>query len=194
MEKELKFPESSFIKPPYKVEGPPKEARESFYELAKDRIKYLNSEEFKKWQTEVREKPNFLTAGSGIMVRAKDIYKGRDNVDKWIRNLEIVIDKDRFNINGKDYSDVIPSILEHEIYELWLDAKKGVGPELSRKKKHLLARRRQYLLAEQQGLGDKLFERDMIIYPQGREEYEYALQAAKKQLGHLKKKGVGGKK
>ena len=181
MEPEL--PESSFIKPPYKVEGTPKEARASFYEFAKDRIKYLNEEEFRKWQKENRKKPNFITTAS--LVIGFSTREG-DNFNKWIDNLEIIINKEGFNVYGKDYSDILPFVLEHEIYEAWLIGKKGVASELSDHKQHLLARRREYLLAEQAGLGDKMLEYATKVNPADKEEYEYALKAAKKQLGHKK--------
>lgn len=177
-----KLPESAFIFPPHKVEGTPKDARASFYELAKGKIKYLNSEKFMKWQIDYGEL-NFITQASAIIASEKT-----DNFEKWIHGLEIVINKDKYNINGKDYSDIIPFDLEHEIYEAWLRGKRGVGSDLDSRKKHLLAQRRAYLVAEKQGLGDKLFEHDMMINPRAKEEYEYASKAAKKQLGYLKKR------
>lgn len=177
MEPEL--PESSFLKPPHKVEGTPREARASFYELAKDKVKYLTSEEILKWRKE--------TFGKSDISIATYIIGGsntENDFNKWIYNLEIVVNKDAFNVKGKDYSDILPFVLEHEIYEAWLSGKRGTGPKLSVDKKHLLALRREYLLAEQQGLGDKLFEWDTLtgFKDKSRTESEYALRVAKKQL------------
>ncbi len=185
----LNLPESSFINPPHEVEGTPKEARASFYELAKDKIKYLTKEETEKWISKVAEPEIPIKTGAAIM-RAR---KTKD-FKKWVKNLEIIVNKDAFNRDRKDYSDLIPFVVEHEIYEAWLTAKKGVGFELGLDKQHLLARRRQYLLAEQAGLGDKIFEWHMKANPSQKEEYEYALRYAKKQLGHLESKSEGGEK
>ena len=134
-----KLPESSFINIPHKVEGTPKEARESFYELAKDKIKYLTNEEILKWYEDM-----FGRRQHSIPLAAYIIGSNTENdFNKWIYNLEIIVKKDAFNIEGKDYSDLLPFVLEHEIYEAWLSGKRGVGPALNKRKRHLLARRRQ---------------------------------------------------
>lgn len=188
MEKESKIPEIPYTKPLHRVEGPPKEARASFYELAKKRIKYLTNEEFMEWDPE-RTSPAFL------MVTPKSrVEQGK--LEKWIDDLEIIVNKDAFKIKDKDYSDLIPFVAEHEIYEAWLKVKKGAGSELERKKKHLLAQRRAFFLAEQKGkgLGNKLLKWSKLIAPNNInnnikhiKECEYALKVAKKQLGHLKR-------
>lgn len=180
----FKLPESSCLDPFHKVEGSPKEARASFYELAKDRVKYLTHQEMLKWHEDVYGEKQLHTAAFVAAVFGPEEEK---NIGKWITHLEIVVNKDAFNINGKDYSDLMPFVLEHEIYEAWLRGKRGVGPGLDESKRHLLAKRRQYLLAEKAGHGDKLFEWEMLVNPDRRKEYKYALKYAKKQLGRLKK-------
>lgn len=185
-----KIPEIPYIHPPYEVEGPPKQARKSFYEFAKNRIKYLTNEEIVKWnkdrggdQEQKRLEPAlyFISAGG----------RGEgDNLEKWVSNLEIVVNKDAFKIQGKDYSDLIPFVLEHEIYETWLNVKKGAGSTIDTKKQHILAHRKAFLLAEQQGLGGKFLEWIKLLdpdNPKNIKQCEYALKVAKKQLGHLKK-------
>ncbi len=177
---EPKLPESSFLDPPHEVEGPPKEARESFYELAKDKIRYLTNEEILKWYEDMFGRRQYSIPAAAYIIGSKK----EKNFEKWIHNLEIIVKKDAFNIEGKDYSDILPFVLEHEIYEAWLSGKRGTGPKLSVDKKHLLALRREYLLAEQQGLGDKLLEWDTLtgFKDKSRTESEYALRVAKKQL------------
>ena len=186
-----KIPEIPSIHPPYEVEGPPKEARKSFYEFAKNRIKYLTNEEIIKWdkarggnQEQKYPEPAlyFISVGG---------HREGDNLEKWINMLEIVVNKDVFKINKKDYSDLIPFVLEHEICETWLRAKKGAGSTIDTKKQHILAHRKAFLLAEQQELGDKFLEWIKLLNPDdvaNIKQCEYALQVAKKQLEHLKKK------
>ena len=186
-----RIPEIKYIHPPYKIEGPPKEARESFYELAKKRIKYLTDEEIRKWDKDRGGDPESKQSMPALYIISIGGSKKGDIPEKWIDNLEIVVNKDAFKIKDKDYFDVMPFVIEHEIYETWLNAKKGVGSDLTMKKQHILALRRAFLLAEQQGLSDKLLEWNSLIDPdnvKNRELCEYALKVAKKQLGHLKEK------
>ena len=91
---------------------------------------------------------------------------------------------------NKDYSDLITFSVEHEILEVWLSGKKGVGPKLSDNKHHLLSRRKQYFLAEEQGLGDKLFEWHMLLNSEAKEECEGALECAKKKVEYQKNKKI----
>ena len=178
-----KPPESSFLDLPHKVEGSPKEARESFYEFAKDKIKYLTQEEIEEWRNRVAK-----ITGREIDIPAATAiisFKEEKNFGKWIHNLEIIVNKDSFNIGGKDYSDLMPFVLEHEIYEAWLNAKKGTASTIDEKKQHILAHRRSFLLAEQHGLGDKFLEWFKSIDPdnsQNIKQCEYALRVARKQL------------
>jgi len=83
-------------------------------------------------------------------------------------------------INGEDFSDCIPFIVEHDIFEAWLSAKKGAATSLDVSKKHLLARRREFLIAEQQGLGEKLHRFQMAVNPADKKEYDEALVYAQK--------------
>ncbi len=163
--------DSSRIEPPHEVEGKMHQARRSFYELAKSRVRFLNSQEFKRFQTEHRNDSNYLTCASYDLSRAfvRNI-KGRI-VKKWVTGLEVVVNEDIFRINGKDYSDLIPYVLEHEIYEAWLSAKKGFGHNTRIYDKHLLALRREFLMAEQQGKGDRLLEFNIILDPERSDFY-----------------------
>ena len=183
----LKPPESSFINPLHEVKGTSKEARASFYERAKDKIKYITEEEARKWFEEATGQkcdPNVPITAAVFSNTIRSKHGSR----KWLNNLEIIVNEDAFNIDGEDYSDLKPFVIEHEIYESWLRVKKGLGPEMERHKRHFLAKRRQYLLAEQQGLGDKLLEWHTKRIPGQKDDHEYALKVAKKQLGHLKSK------
>jgi len=182
-----RIPEIKYIHPSYKIEGPPKEARESFYELAKKRIKYFTDEEIRKWNKDRGGDPESKRPMPALYIISIRKSEKGDGLEKWVDNLEIVVNKEAFDIKGKDYSDVMPFIVEHEIYESWLNVKKGVGPDLEMEKQHTLAHRKSFLLAEQQGLGDKFLEWHSLIDPDNVKNIklcEYALRTAKKQLGH----------
>jgi hypothetical protein len=184
-----KIPEIKYIHPPYEVEGTPKEARESFYEFVKERIKYLTDAEIRKWDKDRGGDQESKGPLPALYIISVGESKKEDKPEKWINNLEIVVNKDAFKIKDKDYSDVMPFVVEHEIYETWLNAKKGAGSDLESVKQHTLALRKAFLLAEQQDLGDKLLEWNSLIdpdNPRNKKLCEYALRVAKKQLAHKK--------
>ncbi|NMB47869.1 hypothetical protein GYA13_00275 [Candidatus Kuenenbacteria bacterium] len=173
---EFKFPESSIVNNPHKIEGPMEEAKKSFYEFAKSKVKYLSRDEIKKWHKETSGRDGYETTASYII----SFNTEEGGFEKWINNLEIMVNRDIFSLNGKDFSDIIPFVLEHDIYEAWLHAKKGAASSLDVDKKHMLARRREFLLAAEQGLEDKFFEFMMAVAPGDEAEFRYALEYAKK--------------
>jgi len=172
----MKYSESSFINPPHEVEGSMREAKKSFYELAKSRIKYLNSEDFRKYQESYNPAPNYHTHASFVLCRSYDKNNEGIVTGKWIENLEVIIDKGGFNSNGKDYSDMIPFAIEHEIYEAWMCAKKGIGHDMDLHDRHLLAVRRECRLAEKNGLGDRWLEFNSMKDPESSELYRSTLE------------------
>jgi hypothetical protein len=178
---EVKLPESSIVNDPHKIEGPMKEARGSFYELAKSKVRYLSLDEIQKWHKETFGRDNYITTASYILYYETNVTEDGD-LQKWITNLEIVVNLDAFRIGGKDYTDLIPIALDHELYEAWLSAKRGVGSSLNTLQKHLLARRHEFLLAARQGLEDKLFEWCMAINPGKEGECKYALKYARRRM------------
>jgi len=76
----LNLPESSFINPPHEVEGTPKEARASFYELAKDKIKYLTWDEVKKWHKDMKGVKDKVTNASFVLGCDQDEDFGKENL------------------------------------------------------------------------------------------------------------------
>lgn len=162
MNKEFSLPETSRLEKPLNMEGLIIESKKSFYELAKSKIKYLSSEEIVEWHKKNSGRENYLSTASYIIGCTLNVHEDK-SVEKLVNALEIVVNKDYFVINGNDFSDCIPFVIEHEIYETWLSAKKGTASSLEINTKHLLAKRKEYLMAEQQGLGEKYdrFERLM---------------------------------
>ncbi len=109
---EIKLPESSIINDPHKIEGHMKEAKKSFYELAKGKVKYLSWDEIREWHKETSGRDNYVTPASYILSYNINVTEEGD-LEKWINNLEIVVNMDIFKINGKDFSDIMPFVLEH---------------------------------------------------------------------------------
>lgn len=186
---EYKFSESANLKKPYKIEGNMLEAKKSFYELVKDRVRILNSREFSSWVDKLSgfgKTDNFKKYPAFVLCWPKYGKNRKGEFDKFLTALEIVINRDSFCIEEKDYSDIIPFVVEHEIFEIWLSTKKGFGDgkigEEDIHRKHLLALRREFLLAEQDGLAEKVFEWRMKIDPSKEREYKDAWENAKKKI------------
>ncbi|TRZ80931.1 hypothetical protein D4R86_03410 [bacterium] len=178
---ERQFPESSIVNDPHKIEGPMTEAKESFYELAKDKVRYLSHDEIQEWNKETRGIDRYVSPASYILNYGTKISEEGD-YEKWVNNLEIVVDRDAFEIDDKDFSGLIPFILEHDIYEAWLSVKKGAASSFDVSKKHLLSLRREFLLAAEQCLEDKLFEWHILMRSddEHKQECEHALDYAKR--------------
>lgn len=186
---DIEFPESSYINPPYKVEGSMKEAKESFYEMAKSRIRLMTAEEFSKWVRGAVGESELENGVALSMHWSKLKKEGNITVEKLIENCEIGINKDAFIIDGESYLDVMPFVIEHELYETWLNSKKGFLEDTVKQedlmKMHLLAERKEFLLAEQAGLAEKLFEFRTKLNPENEEEHRNALEYAKKRKKDL---------
>lgn len=205
---------------PFEIRGRVSEARDTFYSIARSRLRFLNENDMAKWQGD-HGRPGIVTNASYIIGINTNTHFSVDeevaplvknllssnkktqdqilvefadrikviSIEKWITELDIVVNKDLFDriqtYTGVDYTDITPYVVDHEIFEAWLTAKKGVGSTLSVDKKHLLARRRELLLAEQDGRAEKLFQYHMAINPISEKEYRYAWDKAKYRLGTL---------
>lgn len=182
-----KFPESSKLEQPHMIEGTMKEAKDSLYELARERVRLMNGQEYSDWLKKFGDWA-VERVGHSPAVVAVWPRKGEQNGNKvkGITHLEIGVNKDKFQIDGEDYLDILPFAIEHEIYEAWLISKKGLGEESGEKEgdfkkytaKHRLAVRREFFVAEQQGLGEKLFRWHIKIEPNMKPEKEAELRIA----------------
>ena len=185
---EIKFPESSSIQPPHKIEGDMRSAKESFFEMAKPRIRYMNAAEFSEWVCKMTEEENQEKIGTGLTVYcwSQVAAKQDGTLERFVENLEIGINKDAFHIDGESYEALISLVVEHELQEAWLNTKKGRlgngGDQEALHTRHLLAEQKEFLLAEKTGLGEKLFQWRMKICPDNEDEYRMALESAKKKM------------
>ncbi len=166
---------SALVEGPYRIDGKMPEVRERFYCLAKDKVRLLSNGEMQEWQKKAMGKTFSASPASYILFMKIEGADDSDYFDKWVTNLEIAVNTDAFRINGKDYSDLIPIALEHEIYEAWLSAKKGAASSLSVEMKHLLARRQELRLAQKEGLIEKLVEWNRVRHPWAIREIEAAI-------------------
>jgi len=172
--------EGTFLNAPHKLKDSIPESKKEFFELAKSRVKHMSREEFIKWHEEMFGDA-FDAPASNLIIKSE---AGE------IENLEIAINRDAFKIDNKDYSDLIPCVIEHETYEAWIEIKEGAmkkelasGKDEAFLKKHLLAERNEFLMAERMGLGEKLFEWRMKIAPEKEAEFRACWESAKKKIG-----------
>lgn len=192
----LYSPDSSTLEPSHKIEGSQIEAKNSFYELAKSRIKFLNSKKFGDWinryQGPIAEylyRTAHFKDTALFLIKPKLSQNETGEINKFIENLEIVINEDGFILDGVDYSEIIPFVAEHEIYEAWLHAKMGLGQSSFIKNldtAHKLALRKEFFCAQKMGLSDKLFAYHIKIDPKNETLYRDILDHVKNKPEKIK--------
>jgi hypothetical protein len=169
---------------PVKMDGNIHESKTIFYDLARSRIRYQTWEENIAWQKKYRGSQ--IGTSATYIIGLKDTVGSDEKVEKWIDKLAIVINKGLIDELGQrlgeDFTSIIPYIIEHELYESWLSAKRGAGQSLEVSNKHILAIRRQYLLATQDGLADKLLRFSIAMNPSTEEECRSAMEYAQRRL------------
>jgi|SRR3989339_1429100 len=128
------------------------------------------------------------------VVRAHNQVLEDFNLTRFVSLLEIVVNEGLFEdvsrIKQVNYKDLIPYVVEHDVYEAWLSAKRGAGQTIPVEIKHLLARRREFYLATREGKGQKLYDFHMFITPSCKEEYQAALDYAKRRLKNSESRSV----
>lgn len=152
-----------------KIKGDINQFTRKYYILAKNKVKIVNSKDYYDFEEKYFGDKKGITASYNIS------YEGieENNFMKMkIKNLQIILNRDSFTLDGEDYSDLIPYIIEHEIFESLLFVKPGYKTR-DLDKNHLLARKRQYSLAKQDGKLDRLFEFHKKISPNLEDLYVY---------------------
>ncbi len=201
---EASVPESSRLPSDYEVKSPSTEVRLEFWELAKSRVRFITPEEMLAIHTQVGKLEEFYPGKIAFAIVSKRVDEEIDIKDKllstikmiqrrkslkstltgivtpeqtkWIDALEIYINKQAFSINGQDYSDIIPYVIEHEIYERWAKDKQGFVPNPNQA--HLLARRHEFRIAVQDGKADRLLEFIKVATPADLPDAEEAYKAS----------------
>jgi len=151
----------------HEIIGTPLEAKISFYELAKPKVRIVSREEYSRFESAVFDHPLlrglkrliwkigpvFLSPTSAAF--KMDVHENKSACRKWVSGLDIRVNGDFFHYGDDDFTDLIPNAVEHEISEMWMLAKKGYQPgdvEVN----HLLARRKQVRMAMEEGKADRL--------------------------------------
>lgn len=150
-------------------------ARRPFYELAKSRIIIRKRECHEAFNLEMLGERRRCSPAFAIV---QHTTRERSYVQRWINALEISVDETFFDEKS---ADLMPYVIEHEIYELWLWSKMGYTPR-DRETAHKLARRREVEMAMKDGKADKLRKFYTNIDLTVKNELDYAYQKAKSKL------------
>lgn len=163
------------LEEPYKIDRNLREAKTQFWEFAKSRVSLDSQEEhetFHKKHFPDNEKPS-----SAAFVLERGFTRDSDDPEKGVLGFKISINKDFY---GKEYADLIPYAIEHEVYEAWIHAKRGWNPA-STKQGHLLARKHQLKMAMIDGKAERLVKFYIERTPSLREEFEDAYRRVKEE-------------
>ncbi len=160
MSENLFAPESTHVNPPHIIEGISTEAKQSFYDMVRSRV------HMRDWDEHMgHEKLTSLTQDSPcafFLLGTEDVNIGED-LQRWVSVADVAVNIDYFtyyageHTQPEDFTDLIPFVIEHEIYEMWLIAKKGMKPT-NTDDIHMLARRKESEMAAEQGKLDRLVE------------------------------------
>lgn len=109
----------------------------------------LSKKEFEEWMVEIKG-----TSVPGATAWFVNSYNPNGTV-----NFQSAVNKDCFFIDGTDYSDLIPYIIEHEVWEslTMILIRKGLSG-MKKEDAHKLARLMEFSRAEKEGKLDRLYE------------------------------------
>lgn len=171
MTKETNDSESYELENPHFLERNMKEAKANFWAFARSRTHVDTYEEHAKFHDAHFLKNIVPTSAAGVFERGST--EG-DDPEKGILAMEISVNKDFF---GEEYADLIPYAIEHEIYEMWVQAKRGL--RVSGDKPHFLARMHQIEMAMKDGKAERLIQFYCSKMPRIKGEFEEAFNRVK---------------
>ena len=178
MEDVMDIPPESYLPERYLIGHDPPDARIEFFKMAHTRIRFVDSEEFYNIVSSLREDGRRVGSCGYAFIDTYISYwytrDGGTGIEKYVNALSIWICKEHFLLPEllQDFSDLIPVVIEHELWETWINARWGLWLKDLRKR-HLLARRKELQFAVQNGLDKRLFT-FMATSSSLKEEYEYA--------------------
>jgi len=166
------------------------EARTRFFEMAKSRVILLSEKEYKERLINFfKDDSKYPIAFLFVDNIDKKYSKEESQKERSISSFRIYVNKDIFDITGdENYGDLIPYIIEHEIYEAWLYVKNGYRS--SEGLVHGLVRRRVFSLAEKDRKAERLLEFLCKIRPQNREELNNIYKKIKSRGKEAKKDSI----
>lgn len=159
------------LEKPHHISRNMAEARRNFWELAQSRINYQSHKKHSAFEKAVTGKEPGNNPAAYYIVK-------EEGIGQWVVELQISINKDLFD---KENEDLLPYIVEHEIFEAWMFAKRGLSPQ-SPHINHLLATRHQFRLAIKDGNGEKMRDFRKRLNPHTSKETDYAYNAAKRKF------------
>lgn len=175
----IKYPEYSILEEAFKLEGPPGEVKRSFYELARNRVRVVPEEEHFRFERIVFGED--WQQSSAAYVASTKKHKTDSDEETRLIGLDVSINKGFFIDRDKNYTDLIPYAVEHEIFEVWLSVKPGYQIK-DPQKSHLLARVRQFEMAMKDGKAERLLKFYKERAPLIGNELDYAYQKASKRM------------
>ena len=114
----INAPEYSMLEPPHKIDSSPKDARKSVYDLARNRIVFCTQEQHDRFQRDVSGEDVPLDEPSCMFLVGYEDVNGPDvTMERFVRVLHISVNMDYFKIGEENYSDLLPYLVKHEIYE-----------------------------------------------------------------------------
>ena len=175
----INCPEYSMLKEPFRLEGLPGEVKKSFYELARSRVRVVPQDEHFQFERDIFG--DDWQQSSAVYITSTEQHKTDRGEEARLNGLDVSINRDFFIDGNGDYSDLIPYAVEHEIFEAWLSVKPGYQTK-DPQKNHLLARVRQFEMAMEDGVAEKLLEfykrRNHLVG----NELDYTYQKASKKM------------
>lgn len=163
MNPESNLSERFILEDPHVFERDLKEAKIEFWEFARARVHLDSHEEHTAFHDEYFPQDVVPTSAAFVLESGQSLD---EDSEKGLMSFDISINKDFF---GKEYADLIPYAIEHEIYEAWLRSKRGFHP--SAHQAHLLARMHQVRLAMKDGKVERLIEFYGNTLPEVKEEF-----------------------
>lgn len=142
-------------------------SKDKFLEYAKNETKILPSSEFYSWTME-----NMGSAILGATARFKVI---QDKDTGAPIGFKAAVNEGMFQMDGVDYSDLIPFVIEHEVQEAWM---KIEDQPTTLNERHKEARRLEFSAALKDGKAEKLMEWLMKLNPNFEFEFKEAYTSA----------------
>ncbi|MCX6735788.1 MAG: hypothetical protein NTZ13_01770 [Candidatus Parcubacteria bacterium] len=136
-------------------ERPMLENKELFYEVMGQRVQRLRGNSY----TEMAGENSSMAHFGGVVCKVPE--------GKLIKDAVIYVNEDDFFVKGEDFTDIIPVVLRHEMFELWTYVKNGwslspapkrIGNENRVSVAHGLALREEYRYAVEIGKAERYLE------------------------------------
>jgi hypothetical protein len=143
------------------LSDPSAEINPEFHDYALSKVQRLSVADLDKWEAKVTQAKGqkLFRSPASFNIPQVDLVVAHlksDEIVHALKNMEIVVCPSLLKTRGMDFSDIEPYLIEHEIYEAWLNLTKPILDN-SQSESHILALERMYLLADKDGKAERLF-------------------------------------